>query len=405
MRTKSNSLAFLLLTAGLAWEQLPAAGEAAAPMLEKVDLFEAGQGGYAFYRIPGVTVTAKGTVLAYCEARRTDRSDWSTMDVLLRRSTDGGKTWEPAQNISGVPGPKEKNPAARVQKLGRVDGFTYNNPIAIADRDGAVHVLFCLEYMRCFYRRSDDDGKTFSAPVEITATFDRFRPEYDWKVLSTGPGHGIQLRSGRLVATVRLSRAIGRNALRPTVATTIYSDDGGKSWARGEIAVPNTADWVNPNEPIIAELGDGRVMLNVRNEGKPKRRLVTTSPDGAKGWSTPRFDAALLDSGCMAGLVTVSRKATSDKSRLLFSNPHDVAARKNLSLKLSYDEGETWPVNQTLEEGLSAYSDVGVLPDGTMVCFYERGSPDGKELYGRLTVARFNLEWLTGGRDSLPRRP
>ncbi len=395
----------LLLTASLAAAPAPAASQPSPPMQEKVDLFEAGQGGYAFYRIPGVVVTAKGTVLAYCEARRTDRSDWSTMDVLLRRSPDGAKTWEPPQVISGVTGPKEKNPAARGQKLGRDDGFTYNNPIAIADRSGAVHVLFCLEYLRCFYRRSDDDGKTFSAPVEITGTFDRFRPEYEWKVLSTGPGHGIQLRSGRLVATVRLSRAIGPNALRPTVATTIYSDDGGQTWQRGEIAVPNTADWVNPNEPIIAELGDGRVMLNVRNEGKPKRRLVTTSADGVTGWSTPRFDAALLDSGCMAGLVSVSRKSSADKSRLLFSNPHDVAARKNLSLKLSYDEGETWPVNQTLEEGPSAYSDVAVLPDGTMLCFYERGSRDGKELYGRLTLARFNLEWLTGGRDSFPWKP
>jgi sialidase-1 len=228
-----------------------------------------------------------------------------------------------------------------------------------------VHALFCLEYARCFYVRSDDDGLTWSKPVEITKAFDAFRSEFDWQVLATGPAHGIQLRSGRLVVPVWLSTGTGGHAHRPSVTTTIYSDDSGATWHRGDIAVPTTPEWIDPNETVVVELADGRVMLNVRSWSKQHRRLVTTSPDG---------------------------KAQPGLGR----------DRKNVSVKLSYDEGQTWPVNKSLETGFSGYSDLAVLPDGTILCFYERGSIDGKNNFatGRVTVARFNLDWLTDGADT-----
>jgi sialidase-1 len=396
----SNSpLPYRLATLAMALSASIAFAAAAPP--EKIDLFISGQGGYAAYRIPGMVVTARGSVLVYCEARLNDRSDWSTMDILLRRSTDAGSTWEPPRRVVRVPNPEPENPVAVARKLGVPHGPTYNNPIAIADRSGAVHLLFCLEYLRCFYARSDDDGRTFSAPVEITGTFNRFRPGYEWKVLSVGPGHGIQLRNGRLLASVRLALGDGRTPLRPTVAATIFSDDSGRTWQPGELAIRNSEDTVNPNEPLLVELADGRVMMNVRNESKLQRRLVTTSPDGATRWSLPRFDPALLDSGVMASLVRFTQPPAARKNRLLFANPHDLKARANLSIKLSYDEGATWPVNRTLEPGPSAYCDLAVLPDGRILCFYERGSTDGQQLYGRLTLARFDLAWLSGDTDQL----
>jgi len=387
---------------------------AAEPLLEKIDVFLAGTGGYALYRIPGLVVTAKGTVLAYCEARKNAKGDWGTIDILLRRSTDGGKTWGDAQKLSDVPGPKQKNPAALKQKLATADEVTYNNVVLFADRAGPVHALYCLEYARCFYIRSDDDGLTWTAPVEITKTFDEFRSEYDWQVLATGPGHGIQLRSGRLVVPVWLSLGTGGHAHRPSVTSTVYSDDDGKTWRRGEIAVPNTPELINPNETVVVELADGRVMLNVRSEAKAHRRLVTISADGATGWSPARFDDALLEPICMASIVRYSTIWSHGKNRILFVNPHHLDRadgktepgrnrdRKNVSVKLSYDEGATWTVNKSLEAGFSGYSDLAVLPDGTALCFYERGSTDGKSSYstGLLTVARFNLEWLTDGADS-----
>jgi sialidase-1 len=383
---------------------------AAAPFLEKLDLFSAGAGGYKLYHIPGIVVTAKGTVLAWCEARKKG-SDWDDIHILLCRSTDDGRTWSEPRDIAQVPGLKEKNPFALRLKNVVPGDVTYNNPVLIADRDGAVHMLFCLEYMRCFYQRSTDDGEAWSSPIEITATFEAFRPAYDWKVLATGPNHSIQLRTGRLIVPVWLSTGTGGNAHRPSVTATIYSDDGGRTWRAGEIAVPCTDEWINPNETVAIELTDGRVMLNVRNESKAHRRLVTISPDGATAWSPPRFDDALLEPICMAGLVRYSTTNSGDKNRILFCNPHNLQRadgmevagksrdRRNVSVKISYDEGQTWSAGKTIEKHWSAYSDIAVTPQGTILCFYGRGAK-ANFAGDRLTLARFNLEWLTEGNDS-----
>lgn len=376
---------------------------AASPFLEKQDLFTVDDDpAYNIYHIPGVVVTAKGTVLAWCEARK-GGGDWSDIRILLRRSTDDGKTWSKPQSIADVPGPKQKNPFALRLKNVDTTQVTYNNPVLIADKDGTVHMLFCLEYERAFYQRSEDDGLSWSKPVEITATFDAFKKDYAWKVLATGPNHSIQLKTGRLVVPVWLSTGEGGNAHRPSVTATIYSDDQGKTWKAGDIAVPCTDEWINPNETVAIELNDGRVMLNVRSESKAHRRLITTSPDGATNWSTPKFDDALLEPICMAGIVRYDHHG---KNLILFSNPHNLEggregkpepgksrARKNLSIKLSANEGQTWPVNKLLEDGPSMYSDIAVTQNGTILCFYGRGTKPGFAGSG-LTMARFNLEWL-----------
>ena len=402
---------FLLLAS------LCAVPRAAEPFLEKQDLFKVGDNpAYNIYHIPGIVVTAKGTVLAWCEARKRTAgvSDWDDIRILLRRSTDDGRSWSAPVSIAAVPGPKTKNPIAlRMKNVDPAD-VTYNNPVLIADRDGTVHMLFCLEYMRVFYQRSTDDGLTFTTPVEITATFDAFTKDYGWKVLATGPNHSIQLRNGRLIVPVWLSTGTGGNAHRPSVTATIFSDDAGKTWQAGNIAVPDTAAWINPNETVAIELNDGRVMLNVRNESKAHRRLVTTSPDGATGWSTPRFDDALLEPICMGGIV---RYRHGGQDLILFSNPHNLDKekgqpepgksrdRKNVSVKISRDEGQTWSVHKSIEPGPSMYSDIAVTRAGTILCFYGRsGDNQGMAAFagGRLTVARFNLEWLTDGKTTQP---
>jgi len=401
-----KSAALFLATVALVL-QVPIA--VANPFLEKQALFTVGEDpAYKLYHIPGIVLTSKGTVLAWCEARKRSAgvSDWDDIRILMRRSTDDGKTWSAPRSIADVPGPKTKNPFALAMKNVEPNDVTYNNPVMIADKAGTVHMLFCLEYMRVFYQRSDDDGLTFSAATEITVAFEGFKKEYPWKVLATGPNHSIQLKSGRLVVPVWLSTGEGGNAHRPSVTATIFSDDGGKTWKAGEIAVPCTDEWINPNETVAVELNDGRVMLNVRNESKAHRRLLVTSADGATGWSKPKFDDALLEPICMGGTV---RYRHDGKNLILFSNPHNLEKaagkaelgknrdRKNLSVKVSDDEGQSWKINKPLEPGPSMYSDLAVTQSGTILCFYG-SSGEGKGVAafagGQLTLARFNLEWL-----------
>jgi sialidase-1 len=407
MKTRIKLTSIILSLAGLL--AIAPNASAAGPLFETIDLFKSGDGGYAVYHIPGVVVTTKGTILAWCEARKKG-SDWDSIDILLRRSTDDGKTWSAPARIVDVPGPKTKNPFALAVKGVKTEDVTYNNPVLIAGRDGTVHMLFCLEYMRCFYQRSTDDGVTWSVPVEITGTFEKFHASYDWKVLATGPNHSIQLRTGRLLVPVWLSTGTGGNAHRPSVMATIYSDDNGKTWLAGEIAVPCTDEWINPSETVAVELADGQVMLNVRNESKSHRRLVIVSKDGAIGWSKPRFEEALREPICMAGLVRYSTTAAGGKNRILFSNPDNLERadgkeapgksrdRKNMSVKLSYDEGQTWAVNKVVEPGWGAYSDLPVTHQNTILCFFGSGSKSSFS-GSRLTLARFNLEWLTDGKD------
>jgi sialidase-1 len=381
-------LAFTLLLLLSPWK------EAAGASLEKTDLFHSGDNGVTLFRIPGIVATSKGTVLAYCEARKNARSDWGEIEVHLRRSVDGGKTWSPARQVAHF---GERLPGNPTKPVGGENEQTVNNPVAIVDREtGVIHFLYCINYARCFYMQSVDDGLTFSAPLEITKTFEPFRSACDWKVLATGPGHGIQLKNGRLLVPVWL--AYGKEgAHAPSMSGTIFSDDHGKTWQAGAVALPNTEESKNPNETAVVELSDGRVMLNARTLASSNRRLITTSPDGSGHWSTPRFDPALWDPKCMGSLIRIP--GGNPKGRLLFCNPHNLkrdangqelpgahGERKNLTIKISTDDGRSWPTAKTVEEGTGAYSDLALLRDGTTLCFYERKDA--------LTVARLTPEWL-----------
>lgn len=431
--TGAASLAVAAMTVSAVWAEADTAKkfpeatwQGKPPVIEKFTLWEADQGGYGRYRIPGIVITKKGTVLAFCDARKTPAlGDWSSIDICMRRSTDEGRTWGPSETVvhlglHAAQGFKfERNPVAVAQGLGGDDQRPITNQLPIVDQvTGQIHLLHCVEQARCFYMVSNDDGVTWSPPVEITSTFDEFRPEYDWKVLATGPAHGIQITStGRLVVPVWLARGTGGNAHRPSIVSTIYSDDHGKTWHRGDIVANETDPLINPNETIALELADGQVMMNIRSETPTvRRRAVAFSPDGATKWTRPAFDQALLEPICMGSLIRLSSEKTNGKNRILFSNPHNDLAedkaqiiakraipRRNLSIKLSYDEGKTWAIDKVLEPGPSGYSDMAVMPDGTVLCIYEDGlsKADTKWPDARITLARFNLEWLSDGKDTL----
>jgi sialidase-1 len=360
---------------------------ASQPNIESTTVFEPIQGQYASMRIPALVMTKKGTLLAFCEGRISSASDWSDMDLLMRRSTDGGKTWEPHVVIA----PRE-------------GGNPTSNPTPIVDNEGNIHLLFQRDYAIAYYTKSTDDGKTWSKPVNITYAFEAFKPEYNWNVLAPGPGHAIQLKNGRLVVPVWLAaseKLVPHRSHYPSRVATIYSDDAGRTWERGTI-LDSTSEVKNPSEMMAVELEDGRVMLSIRHSTATRRRGVSYSPDGASSWTTPTVDEELFEPVCMASIIRVSSKDKGDKSRLLFVNPdsRDIPKnpRKNLTAKLSYDEGQTWSVQKVLNPESSGYSDLAVGPDGTIYCLYETNTTGTGWNYS-LVLKRFNIEWLTDGKD------
>ena len=372
-------------------------------------LFEAGTEGYYTYRIASLVSSSQGTLLAFCAARKGNGGDWDPIDIVMRRSTDSGVSWEPAKILV------------------HSEGIPCDNATPIVDYvTGEVHLLYQIDYARCHYMKSGDDGKTWAQPVEITPTIDQFKKVYPWVVLAPGPGHGIQLKNGRLVVPFWLSDGGGKEfgpnhrGHRPSIVVSAYSDDHGKTWLAGEVAVPDNDTTVIPNETCCIQLADGRVLFNSRNESLNYRRLFTYSNDGATHWSKPVFADAFFEPICFGSMCRHSLQPYQSKNRILFCNPdsrHDpwTAAkpstprsarnrhRINLTVRMSYDEGLTWPVSKIIDPGIAGYSDLAVTPDGIIHCFYEGGSIDGtggnhyKNTH--MSVVSFDLPWLTDGKD------
>jgi sialidase-1 len=398
---------------------LPPARSADAP--QRQDLFAA-NAIYLTCRIPGMVVTSKGSVLAYCEGRRGSRGDWADIDLLYRRSADGGHTWSPTRILVRLPEPQPRNPrrVTLVPEMGGsvLDARTYHNCIMIPDRDtGAIHCLFCVDYWRCFYMRSDDDGVSFSTPREITDVIARYRRKgVAWRVVGDGCGHGIQLGSGRLVEALWLSDSSQAHGggHRPGNVGVIYSDDHGATWNIGDWVIRNSAEFPNPSETCAVELSDGRVLFNTRVESERYRRVVTLTNDVAGPWGQPHYDEHLFGPWCEASLLRISGPSDPGGTRILFCNPDSERfpasaqggiggksrPRRNLTLRLSYDDGRTWPVSKVIDPGVAGYNDLTMLPDHTLLCLYERGSTTGSQTANAaLTLERFDLGWLTGGKD------
>lgn len=361
--------------------------------MELSQIFTTGELGYYIFRIPALLATPQGTLLAFCAARRGTGDDWDPIDTVMRRSTDGGDTWGPITVLaSDAPN-------------------TVDNPTPIYDREtGSIHLLYQINYARVYSIRSDDEGETWSQPQDLTPTFEQFWSDYPWRVIAPGPGHSIQLRNGRLLVAVWLSTGENNNfgpgklGHRPSCVATIYSDDHGATWQRGDIVVNHSDEFPNPSETVPLELTDGRVALFIRCESPMLRRAYAVSPDGAHNWSQPILHKELYEAVCMASCIAMD--LPSGEHVVLYSHPDSSAkpkangarfgARENLTIRLSYDDGKTWPIARSLDPSFSGYSDLAVLPNGTICCLYEGGSIEGDMFRNtHLTLARFGIDWVS----------
>jgi sialidase-1 len=354
---------------------LDARPERPASGLTETDLFVAGQEGYHTFRIPSLLVTPKGTVLAFCEGRKHGRGDSGDIDLVLKRSLDGGATWQSVQVVADDGPNTVGNPCPVLDRatgtiwlpLTRNLGRDTQNQIESGTGQGTRTVALL---------KSSDDGATWSSFVDITAAV----KDPDWTWYATGPGCGIQMRSGRLV--IPCDHAVQGTKMKRS--HVIWSDDGGAAWKRGPAVGDHT------NECQVVERSDGSLLLNMRSYHKKNRRALATSKDGGASWSPVTLDDALVEPVCQASLVW-GTEPWRGKGRLLFANPASTK-REKMTVRLSHDEGATWPIAKLLHAGPSAYSALAALPGGTLGCLYERGT---RSPYERLTFARFTLAWLT----------
>lgn len=343
------------------------------PAINQRPLFSSGKEGYHTYRIPALAITRQGSVLAFCEGRKSGEGDSGDIDILVKRSTDNGTTWRAQRVVWHDRGNTCGNPCPIVdQETGRVWLLmSWNRG---DDHERAIIDGTSKDTRRVFVTSSDDDGRTWGKPREITDNVKL--PGWTW--YATGPGAGIQIGSGphrgRLVVPCDHIEA----GTRHYYSHVIYSDDHGATWRLGGGTPAHQV-----NECQVVELRDGRLMLNMRNFDQAKHyRQIAFSSDGGQSWAGQRFDNALCDPICQASIRR-------DGDALLFSNPAAMERRVNMTVRLSRDEGQTWTVSKLLHAGPSAYSDLAILSNGQVACFYECGRENP---YETITFARFRLE-------------
>ena len=348
-----------------------------------VTVFAAGQDGYPIIRIPSVVATAAGAVLAFAEGRQS-LSDHAQNDIILKRSADGGKSWGAVEVVAGEGGDSLNDPSVVVDRRSGRIVLHYTRFAEGFHSDSAPPGYDDPRSSRNYVVHSDDDGHRWSAPAEITRAVKR--PDVRAAVVTCGIG--IQLR--REPYANRLVHAVYQSGDSPQGDSYVcYSDDGGATWAMGEVGPFSEED--RTAEPQVVELADGAVMMNAR--ATRKRRRVGLSHDGGATFEELRPAPTLIEPECQGSIFRYSDPLDGGRSRILFSNPASETERVNGTLRLSYDEGQTWPVAKTIYEQSFAYSCLTVLPDRSIGCLFERDS------YSQIALARLSLGWLTDGQD------
>ncbi len=325
------------------------------------------------FRIPSLITAPNGDLIAAIDQRTTSCADLKgnrDINIVIRRSSDNGKTWLPLQTVIDYPaGQSASDPSMIVDMLSK-EIFMFFNFMDV-DKEKDVY------YFK--YATSKDNGVTWSFANDITTQISKTDWNHDFKFITSGSG--IQTSSGRLLHTlVNLNRGL----------YLFGTDNHGKDWFLIDKAI-TPAD-----ESKVVELTDGSLEINSRVNGTGVRYIHSSSDQG-KTWRS-MADSSLPDPGCNASIVRyTSVKEGSDKNRLLFSNANSKNERENMSVRISYDEGKNWSEGKTIYTGSAAYSAITILKNGDIGLLFE------KDDYSEVAFVVFTLEWLTDGKDKFSR--
>lgn len=353
---------------------------------QKVPVFVSGTEGHKSYRIPAIIGLPDGKLLAFCEGRVNGAGDFGDINIVMKQSHDGGKTWSPLQTIVDVDSLQAGNPAPVIDLTdpayprGRIFLFynTGNN------HEGEVRKGNGLREV--WYKTSTDNGNTWSDAVNITMQVHRpkqpqVNPAYnfteDWRSYANTPGHAMQFQNGkykgRIFVAANHSAGAPQEHFIDYAAHGFYTDDHGRTFHLGA-----TVNYPGSNESMAAILSDDKLMMNSRNQsGDVKARIVSISSDGGATWDTRYVDQTLIDPVNQGSILNIGTKK--GKNIIAFCNAADIKQRDNLTLRISYNDGKTWSKAIAVDKSadnrkkdFTAYSDLVKLNKKTIGVLYER---------------------------------
>ena len=352
---------------------------------KKVEVFVSGLEGHKSYRIPAIIGLPNKDILAFCEGRVHGAGDFGDINIVMKRSSDGGKSWTNLQTVVDADSLQAGNPAPVVDMddpaypRGRIFLFynTGNN------HEGEVRKGKGLREV--WYKTSTDNGTTWSAAVNITLQVHRpkqpqentaYNFDEDWRSYANTPGHAMQFQNGkfkgRIFVAANHSSGDPQKEFMDYKAFGFYTDDHGKTFHIGDdVKLPGG------NESMATELSGDKLVMNTRNQrGDVRARIVSISSDGGASWDSTYFDNTLIDPVNQGSILTIGKKK--GKSIIAFCNAADTKHRDNLTLRISYNEGKTWNKSYLIDKSpdekndFTAYSDMVQLSKKQIGVLYER---------------------------------